>query len=107
MQKLKEREAVLAMDPVLRRSPASNMAVEKVLELAKRCLASLRPSRPSMKECAEVLWKIRKDVRELGLSSSSASTSHQSANYPFRDAKKSREITFGIQDGETYKFISA
>ncbi|KAG8634206.1 hypothetical protein MANES_17G018300v8 [Manihot esculenta] len=105
--KLKEREAVLAMDPVLRRSPASNMAVEKVLELAKRCLASLRPSRPSMKECAEVLWKIRKDVRELGLSSSSASASHQSANYPFRDAKKSREITFGIQDGETYKFISA
>ncbi|XP_020533767.1 calmodulin-binding receptor-like cytoplasmic kinase 1 isoform X2 [Jatropha curcas] len=107
MQKLKEKEAILVMDPMLRRTPLSNIAMEKVLELAKRCVADIRPSRPSMKECGEVLWKIRKDLREKSLSSASASTSHQSANYPWRDAKKSREKTFGIEEGESYKFISA
>lgn len=104
---LKEGDAILVMDPFLRRSPASNTAAEKVLKLARRCLAPSRQSRPSMKECGEVLWEIRKELREKTLSSSSASTSHQSANYPQRDAKKFRDITFGIKDGESYKFISA
>ncbi|WCJ42929.1 calmodulin-binding receptor-like cytoplasmic kinase 1 [Euphorbia peplus] len=104
MQKLKEKEAILAMDPMLRRSPSSNMVVEKVLELASRCLSSDRQSRPSMKECAELLWKIRKDFKET---SSFPYATHQSANFPQRNAKKSREQTFGIQDGEMYKFISA
>ena len=107
MQKLKEKEAILVMDPRLKRSPSTNMAVEKVLELASRCLSSVRSSRPSMKECGEVLWRIRKDLKEASVPSSSASTSHQSANFPRRDAKKSRGITFGIEEGESYKFISA
>ncbi|XP_065877615.1 calmodulin-binding receptor-like cytoplasmic kinase 1 isoform X2 [Euphorbia lathyris] len=107
IQKLKEKEAIVAMDPMLRRSPSSNMVVDKVLELASRCLSSHRQSRPSMKECAEVLWKIRKDFKDITLSSSFASAPHQSANFPHRNAKKSREQTFGIQDGENYKFISA
>ncbi|XP_050237690.1 calmodulin-binding receptor-like cytoplasmic kinase 1 [Mercurialis annua] len=110
MQKLKQKEAILVMDPRVKRSPGSNMAVEKILELASKCVASLRPSRPSMEQCVEILWRIRKELKEnsasASASSSSASSSHhQSANFPARDPKKSRERTFGIK-GE-YKFISA
>ena len=68
MQKLKAGDAIIVMDPRLRRSPASTMAVEKVLKLAHRCLAPSRQSRPAMKNCAEVLWGIRKNVRERALS---------------------------------------
>ncbi|XP_010256680.1 PREDICTED: calmodulin-binding receptor-like cytoplasmic kinase 2 [Nelumbo nucifera] len=77
MQKLKEGDAVLVMDPRLRRSPATNQAVEKVLKLATQCIAPSRESRPSMKKCAEVLWEIRRDYREGGGLSSSSSTPHR------------------------------
>ncbi|KAK4856972.1 hypothetical protein QYF36_023265 [Acer negundo] len=110
IQKLKAGDAIFVMDPRLRRSPASTMAVEKVLKLAHHCLAPSRQSRPAMKNCAEVLWGIRKNVRERALSSSAAaaSTSHHSANYPIRNAKEKRHTSFGIDDGENYnKFISA
>ncbi|ONK62106.1 uncharacterized protein A4U43_C07F420 [Asparagus officinalis] len=69
MQRLKEGGGVLAMDPRLRRSPTSIMVVDRVLRLAKECVAASRKSRPSMKKCAEVLWGIRKDFREMQLSS--------------------------------------
>ncbi|KAJ6905014.1 hypothetical protein NC652_022911 [Populus alba x Populus x berolinensis] len=106
MQSLKVGDAIFVMDPLLRRSPGSTMAMEKVLKLARHCLAPSKQSRPSMKECSEVLWGIRKDLRASG-SSSSAFISHQSADFPRREEKKSREAAFGIEDGGGYKFISA
>ncbi|KAK6234993.1 hypothetical protein SCA6_010330 [Theobroma cacao] len=102
MKRLKEGEFVIAMDPRLRRSPASNMVVERVLKLAHQCLAPMRQSRPSMKKCAEVLWGIRKDFKEKA----SSSASHHSANFPDRDAKTNRQL-FGIEEDESYGFISA
>lgn len=106
MQRLKEGDAIFVMDPLLRRSPGSTMTLEKVLKLARQCLAPSKQSRPSMKECCEVLWGIRKDLKASG-SSSSPFTSHQSADFPRRDEKKSREAAFGIGDGGGYRFISA
>ncbi|XP_059660833.1 calmodulin-binding receptor-like cytoplasmic kinase 1 isoform X2 [Cornus florida] len=105
MQRLKEGDTVLAMDLRLRRSPASIEAVEKVLKLARQCLAPSRQSRPSMKKCAEVLWAIRKDFKDRSVSI--ASTSHQSANVVERDARKGRYKQFGIEDTESYTFRSA
>ncbi|KAK9940712.1 hypothetical protein M0R45_017357 [Rubus argutus] len=106
IQMLKRGEAILVMDPRLRRSAASTMAMEKILKLAHECLAPLRQSRPSMKKCAEVLWGIRKDFKQKAFPAP-PSTSHNSATFPVRDAKMSRQQTFGIQDNDTYKFISA
>uniref|UniRef100_M1BKT5 non-specific serine/threonine protein kinase n=1 Tax=Solanum tuberosum TaxID=4113 RepID=M1BKT5_SOLTU len=53
MRILKHGDSVIAMDPRLRRSPASIEAVEKVLKLARQCLAPSRLARPAMKKCAE------------------------------------------------------
>ncbi|KAI3806453.1 hypothetical protein L1987_22358 [Smallanthus sonchifolius] len=64
LQRLKGGEVVLAMDQKLRRSPASLMVVEKVLRLARQCVAPTKQSRPAMKKCAEILWRIRKDYHE-------------------------------------------
>ncbi|PON62791.1 Serine/threonine protein kinase [Trema orientale] len=105
IQKLKEGEPVLAMDPKLRRNPASNMALEKVLKLAHQCLAPLRQSRPTMKKCGEVLWGIRKEFREKAFPPHPPS--HNSSNFPQGDARKTRHLTFGIEDEDSYKFISA
>lgn len=102
MQRLKEGDAVVAMDPRLRRSPGSIMVVEKVLKLAQRCLATQRQSRPSMKDCVEVLWRIRKDFKENV--SLAASTSHQSENI---DLRKVNRNMFGIEDSDAYQFRSA
>ncbi|XVF46672.1 hypothetical protein PTKIN_Ptkin03bG0046700 [Pterospermum kingtungense] len=109
MKRLKQGEFIIAMDPRLKRSPASNMVVEKVLKLAYQCLAPVRQSRPSMKKCAEVLWGIRKDFKEKAsssASSSSAAASHYSANFPNRDARTNRH-SFGIEEDESFGFISA
>lgn len=103
---MKEGEPVLAMDPMLRRNPASNTAVEKVLKLAQQCLAALRHSRPSMRKCGEVLWGIRKEFREKAFPAHPPPT-YQSANYPQGDARLTRHITFGIEDQDSYKFNSA
>lgn len=102
MKRLKEGEFVIAMDPKLRRSPASNMVVENVLKLAHQCLAPVRQSRPTMKKCVEVLWGIRKDYKDKVSSTTAASTSHRSANFPYRNAKSDR-----IQEGDSYGFITA
>ncbi|KAF5744537.1 calmodulin-binding receptor-like cytoplasmic kinase 1 [Tripterygium wilfordii] len=101
IQRLKEGDAIIAMDPRLRRNPASTMAMEKVLKLAQQCLATSRQSRPSMQKCAEVLWKIRRDLRERPV------PSHHSADFPVLDAKKNRYTLFGIEDGDGLEFISA
>lgn len=105
MQKLKEGYPVLAMDPKLRRNPASTMAVEKVLKLARLCLAPQRQSRPSMRKCGEVLWGIRKDFRDRACPPPS-STSHHSANYPRREANNG-DSSFEIADEDKYTFNSA
>lgn len=107
MQKLKQGDSVLVMDPILRRTPASTMALEKILKLAHQCLASLRHSRPSMKKCGEVLWGIRKEFREKAFPPHPTFTSHHSANYPQTDSRQTRHITFGIEDEDSPKFISA
>ncbi|XP_026457763.1 calmodulin-binding receptor-like cytoplasmic kinase 2 [Papaver somniferum] len=64
MKKFNEGDAVLTMDPRLHRSAATSLAVEKIFELAFQCLAPTRQNRPSMKRCAEILWGIRKDLKE-------------------------------------------
>ena len=108
MQMLKQGDAVIAMDPRMRRNPASNKAVENVLKLAYQCLAPVRQSRPTMKSCAEVLWTIRKDFRDNAISHPPSLTSHHSSNFPHRDARKTRHTSFGIEeDDDSYKFVSA
>ncbi|KAL4365064.1 hypothetical protein AHAS_Ahas07G0068700 [Arachis hypogaea] len=84
MKMLKQGDAVFAMDPRMRRSPASNKAVKKVLKLAFQCLAPSRELRPSMKSCAEVLWGIRKSFRDEATSNVPPLPSHQSENFPQR-----------------------
>ncbi|CAI8596823.1 unnamed protein product [Vicia faba] len=106
MQLLKQGEEVIAMDPRLRRSSASNKAVQKVLKLAFQCLAPVRRSRPSMKNCAEVLWEIRKEFRDK-VFSRPPPASHHSADFPQKDSRKNRRKTFGIEDDKKYKFVSA
>lgn len=106
MQKLKAGDAVLTMDWQIRRSPASVTATEKILKLARQCLAPSRHSRPSMRKCAEVLWGIRKEFREIA-ASPLPSTSHHSANFPTRDVRDHRQTSFGIEDSDNYRFVSA
>lgn len=65
MKKFTNGDAILALDPKLVRSPANNFAMEKIFELSLRCLAPHRNNRPSMRKCAEILWGIRKDYKEL------------------------------------------
>jgi len=61
LQKCRGGEAVVAMDPRMRRSPASVTAVERMLALAAQCVATARKDRPSMRRCTEVLWAIRRE----------------------------------------------
>ncbi|XP_059430620.1 calmodulin-binding receptor-like cytoplasmic kinase 2 [Corylus avellana] len=107
IKKLKEGEAVNAIDPRLQRSSATIMVVEKVLKLAHQCLAPYRQSRPSMKLCVEALWEIRKDLRESSIPPPLPLTSQHSAEFPERDAKKSWDTASGTEDVESHKFISA
>ncbi|KAE9605993.1 putative protein kinase RLK-Pelle-RLCK-IV family [Lupinus albus] len=82
MQVRKEGDAVIAMDPRLRRSPSSVKAVNKVLNLAFHCLAPSKQSRPSMKSCAEVLWAIRKVFKDETLSYDPTLPSHHPETFP-------------------------
>ncbi|CAN6286249.1 unnamed protein product [Urochloa humidicola] len=52
LQKCRGGEAVVAMDPRMRRSPASVAAVERMLALAAQCVAAARKDRPTMRRCA-------------------------------------------------------
>ncbi|XP_071715569.1 calmodulin-binding receptor-like cytoplasmic kinase 2 [Rutidosis leptorrhynchoides] len=104
MQRLKGGEVVLAMDPKLKRNPASLMVVEKVLRVARQCLAPTRQSRPSMKKCAEILWRIRKDYHEHN---EVAAAANHSVQVPQMDARKNRHEFFGIEDSSNQRFRSA
>ena len=65
MEKFAKGDAILTLDPTLEATDATNLAVEKIYELALQCLARKRRSRPGMRRCAEILWSIRKDYRDL------------------------------------------
>ncbi|XP_014503908.1 calmodulin-binding receptor-like cytoplasmic kinase 2 [Vigna radiata var. radiata] len=104
MKMLKQGDAVFAMDPRLRRNPASIKAVKQVLKLALQCLAPLKQSRPPMKNCAEVLWEIRKSFRDETDSDHPSLPSHHSADFPQRE--KNKHTVFGIEDDDSYKFVS-
>ncbi|CAN6461608.1 unnamed protein product [Victoria cruziana] len=66
MKKFAEGEAIMTLDPKLKRDPATNMVMEKIFQLALQCLAPSRHDRPIMRRCGEVLWSIRKEYREFG-----------------------------------------
>ncbi|CAA3008896.1 calmodulin-binding receptor-like cytoplasmic kinase 1 [Olea europaea subsp. europaea] len=104
LKRLKDGEAVVAMDPNLRRNGGSIQAVEKVLKLARQCLAPSRQSRPSMRICAEVLWGIRKELREI--SSLSSAASFHSGNLIETHHTKSRQNLFGIEGSDSLMFVS-
>ncbi|XP_062090373.1 calmodulin-binding receptor-like cytoplasmic kinase 2 [Humulus lupulus] len=65
VKKFADGDAPSILDPKLEHSAGNSLAVEKLLELALQCLAPRRQSRPSMRRCAEILWSIRKDYKEL------------------------------------------
>ncbi|XP_037426491.1 calmodulin-binding receptor-like cytoplasmic kinase 2 [Triticum dicoccoides] len=71
MEKFSKGDAILTLDPNLEVNDATNLAIEKMYELALQCLAPKKRSRPSMRRCAEILWSIRKDYRELAQPTSS------------------------------------
>uniref|UniRef100_A0A0D9VPK5 non-specific serine/threonine protein kinase n=1 Tax=Leersia perrieri TaxID=77586 RepID=A0A0D9VPK5_9ORYZ len=70
MEKFVEGNAIQTLDPNLEATDAINLAVEKMYELALQCLATTKRNRPSMRRCAEILWSIRKDYRELDIPTS-------------------------------------
>ncbi|XP_043718213.1 calmodulin-binding receptor-like cytoplasmic kinase 2 [Telopea speciosissima] len=78
MKKFTDGEAIMTLDPTIERTPATNLALEKILELALQCLAPTRQSRPTMRRCAEILWSIRKDYRELSVPDYNRSVSSRS-----------------------------
>lgn len=104
MNKLRAGMPVLAMDPKLHRSPASIKVIANILELAKKCIGPVRLARPSMKECVEALWAIRKELKEGTQLNYSAS--HRSVDLHEKEARKVRQKSMGIE-GESYSFMSA
>ncbi|GLU00735.1 hypothetical protein SLE2022_180810 [Rubroshorea leprosula] len=81
MKKFNEGDVISTLDPKLDWTAENNLAIEKILELSFRCLAPRRQNRPTMKTCAEVLWGIRKEFRELcALDVHSLSTSSKSGS---------------------------
>lgn len=82
MKRFIDGDAISVLDPRLDQTAANSLALQKILELALQCLAPRRQSRPSMKRCAEILWAIRKDFRELAASNlrSFSTTSQRSTS---------------------------
>ncbi|XP_057533595.1 calmodulin-binding receptor-like cytoplasmic kinase 2 [Amaranthus tricolor] len=69
IMKLTEGDAKATLDPRVEATTTNIITVEKILELALICLAPHRVNRPTMQRCAEILWSIRKDFRELSAAS--------------------------------------
>ncbi|KAK7382071.1 hypothetical protein VNO80_00756 [Phaseolus coccineus] len=65
MKRFIDEDAISVLDPRLDQTAANTLALQKILELALQCLAPRRQNRPTMKRCAEILWAIRKDFREV------------------------------------------
>ncbi|KAJ8748860.1 hypothetical protein K2173_013291 [Erythroxylum novogranatense] len=53
------------LDPKLEPSAANTLALEKIMEVVVECMGPSRRMRPRMKVCAEILWGIRKEYKEL------------------------------------------
>lgn len=68
MKKFGDGDSISTLDPRLEHTTANSLAVEKILELALLCLAPRRQNRPSMRKCAEILWSIRKDYKDVAAS---------------------------------------
>ncbi|KAJ1286250.1 hypothetical protein BS78_03G338900 [Paspalum vaginatum] len=64
LRKCRKGDAVLVMDPRMRRSSGVVAAVEKVMALAAECTAPDRAARPGMRRCAELLWSVRRDLQQ-------------------------------------------
>lgn len=85
MKKFTDGDAIFTLDPRLERNAANNLALEKILELALQCLAPQKQNRPSMRRCAEILWSIRKDHRELSASDTRSLSSHSQKSIQLRE----------------------
>lgn len=85
MKKFADGNAILILDPRLERSPENIFALEKILELALQCLAPHRKNRPRMRRCAEILWSIRKDYRDLVASNIHALSSNSERSISVRE----------------------
>uniref|UniRef100_A0A5B6Z110 Protein kinase domain-containing protein n=1 Tax=Davidia involucrata TaxID=16924 RepID=A0A5B6Z110_DAVIN len=85
MKKFGDGDAISTLDPRLEQTAANNLALEKILELALQCLAPHRQNRPAMRRCAEILWSIRKDYRELSASDIHSLSSHSLRSTSIRD----------------------
>ncbi|GAB4860051.1 hypothetical protein Ancab_011529 [Ancistrocladus abbreviatus] len=105
MRKLKEGEPVLAMDPRLRRTPASIIAVKKILKLAQKCLFPTKQLRPTMKKCGEELWAIRTQFREDQAGFKNSAIYH-SVDIIERDATTSGQLSSGTEKSDSLFFVS-
>ncbi|CAI9279141.1 unnamed protein product [Lactuca saligna] len=65
MKRYTDGDAISVLDPRLEKSDANGVALDKILELALQCVAAHRRNRPTMRRCAEVLWNIRKEYKQL------------------------------------------
>ncbi|KAL1193147.1 Calmodulin-binding receptor-like cytoplasmic kinase 1 [Cardamine amara subsp. amara] len=97
---LKDDEAVLIMDPLLKRNRAAIEVAEKMLKLASQCLAPTRVTRPAMKDCAEKLWGIRREMKETMICSSPSVSSSSSAGHSFMARDSDRYALPRIEDNE-------
>ncbi|GAB2234009.1 hypothetical protein Droror1_Dr00003244 [Drosera rotundifolia] len=106
MQKLRGGDAVVALDPRVKRTPASVMATEKILKLAFQCTMPTKQTRPTMKKCVEVLWAIRKDFRDKQ-EATNISASPRSDGLLEKNKRKHRKKSLGIMEEDSYSFMSA
>ncbi|KAL7605531.1 calmodulin-binding receptor-like cytoplasmic kinase 2 [Lactuca sativa] len=65
MKRYADGVAISVLDPRLEKSDANGVALDKILELALQCVAAHRRNRPTMRRCAEVLWNVRKEYKQL------------------------------------------
>ncbi|EOA12513.1 hypothetical protein CARUB_v10026336mg [Capsella rubella] len=100
LRRLNEDEAVLIMDPFLKRNRAAIEVAEKMLSLASECLAPTRATRPAMKVIAEKLWAIRREMKETVVSSSASNSSCSSATHSFIGRESDRYALPRIEDNE-------
>lgn len=78
-------DAASTVDPKLEKTEVNNLTIEKLFELALQCLAPRRQNRPSMRKCAEILWSIRKDYREIAVSDFRSYSTHSQRSSSTRE----------------------
>ncbi|EFH61929.1 hypothetical protein ARALYDRAFT_319178 [Arabidopsis lyrata subsp. lyrata] len=100
LRRLKDDEAVLIMDPFLKRNRAAIEVAEKMLRLASECLAPTRATRPAMKDIAEKLWAIRREMKETMICSSASNSSCSSTTHSFIGRDSDRFALPRIEDNE-------